>query len=327
MKIVFNAINCGLGNNGGSQTIVQSANTLTKLGHDVTIVDSGRNQHTWHKLIAKHEQMKTLEQCPECDVIIGTGIKTFKDVVEYNKNVKKYHWIRGWETWQLSTPDMITLFKNNPSVKLLTNGTSIQKLLKNYDISSQIQLAGLDNCDVLSTHSYKKKSQLCIGGLINLKHLTKNSEWLIKIHKYLSSFLDVKLYTFGMHEFKTPNIFFHSHIVNPNHKVKQSIYQKVDFWFAPSINEGFHIPPAEYMLTGGVTIGVSAPLNGTKQYLFNNKTGFYKKSWKDMAEIVLQNHENYNLLNEIGNNAQIYIKNKIGSRKQNMEKFIKILEK
>ena len=41
MRITFNLINCGLGNNGGTQTIVRSANTLRELGHDVFIIDPG----------------------------------------------------------------------------------------------------------------------------------------------------------------------------------------------------------------------------------------------------------------------------------------------
>ena len=49
MKILFNAISSGLGNNGGSNTCILSANTLTDLGHDVTILDSGKNKNDWWK--------------------------------------------------------------------------------------------------------------------------------------------------------------------------------------------------------------------------------------------------------------------------------------
>ena len=60
MRILFNSVNCGLGNNGGSSTIVHSANTLIELGHDVKIIDSMRNQFTWFELKAKHIVLKDL---------------------------------------------------------------------------------------------------------------------------------------------------------------------------------------------------------------------------------------------------------------------------
>ena len=58
MRILFDLRNVGLGNNGGSFTLIKSGNTLVKMGHDVTFVDSGQNQHIWVPLIAKHKIVK-----------------------------------------------------------------------------------------------------------------------------------------------------------------------------------------------------------------------------------------------------------------------------
>ena len=88
MKIVFNVVNCGLGNNGGSHTIVQSANTLQHLGHDVTILDSGKNKYNWSKLNVKHLIGK-IEDVKDSDVIIGTGVKTFESTSK-SKIQKKF---------------------------------------------------------------------------------------------------------------------------------------------------------------------------------------------------------------------------------------------
>ena len=39
MRILFECRNCGLGNNGGTSTIIKSANALVNLGHEVTLID------------------------------------------------------------------------------------------------------------------------------------------------------------------------------------------------------------------------------------------------------------------------------------------------
>ena len=124
---------------------------------------------------------------------------------------------------------------------------------------------------------------------------------------------------------KINNIKCHIHHINPSLKVKYKIYNKVDFWLSTSINDSFHIPPAEFMTTKGIVIGVDHLFNGTKSYLINNQTGFLSKcSVNDICDTILNVINNKNL-NEISENAKNFIENKIGSRKQNMRKFIEIL--
>jgi glycosyltransferase involved in cell wall biosynthesis len=340
MKIVFNAMYCGLGNNGGTQTIIQSANTLKKLGHDVAIVDSMRNQYSWgptevdHYIIYKNQDFKKekIFKKISSDIIIGTGIKTLESTAIFPAK-KKFHWIRGWETWQISEKDMIKLFQfYKNKVIYLTNGIGIQNKLKKYGIDSHIQYAGLDNCNLgfAYDHNYTSKinESFVIGGLIHPRHKTKNSDWLIKIHNYLKSLYDVELYTYGTNFFDTKISSKHVHTMLPTQKQKLKIYRKIDFWLSPSISEGFHIPPAEYMLTGGIVVGIDTDLNGTKSYLKNKKTGYLVSgNWLDMANKIIEIKNNHEELNEIGNNAKLYIQEEIGDRKYNMKQFIKHMEK
>ena len=46
MKIGFNAIGCGLGNNGGTRTILKCGEALSRLGHKVFIIATV-NKFTW----------------------------------------------------------------------------------------------------------------------------------------------------------------------------------------------------------------------------------------------------------------------------------------
>jgi len=328
MKIIFNAINCGLGNNGGSQTIVKSANTLADLGCHVEIIDSMKNCFTWHPLLVKHIIVKN-NNYPYCDAIIGTGIKTLPLTSNYPNAKKRFHWIRGWETWQIPEYEMIQMFKTySKKVVYLTNGIHIHRILKKHGIKSYIQYAGLDLNNHNISHNYddiNKRDVINIGGLINFKHKTKNSDWLIQIINILNNTNKYKflLYTYGMN--KINNIKYHIHHINPSLKVKYKIYNKVDFWLSTSTNDSFHIPPAEFMTTRGIVIGVDHLFSGTKSYLINNQTGFLSRcSINDICDTILNVIDNKNL-NEISDNAKNFIENKIGSRKQNMHKFIEIL--
>ncbi len=91
MRIIFNLMGCSLGNNGGSLTIIKSANTLLRLGHDVEIADTARNQNSWIPLLVKHRIVKNINDIENADVIIATGYDTVKTTLEYKKNIPKYH--------------------------------------------------------------------------------------------------------------------------------------------------------------------------------------------------------------------------------------------
>jgi len=333
MKIIFNSMNCGLGNNGGSQTIVKSANTLIDLGHDVSIIDTIANKHSWNKLKANHIILKNINNCPLCDIIIGTGIKTFHTTSVCKTAKKKFHWIRGWETWQMSEKKMLEMFdQGQKNIHLVTNGAGIEKILKKNNIKSNIQLAGLD----ISRSKYISNKEInnkliVIGGLVNTKHQTKQTEYLYNIFQYLSRITDqrIQLLTFGAEGVRKAIFNNHIHLSHPSVEMKNKIYDQIDFWISSSINEGFHIPPAEFMLfdNGGVVIGVDHPLNGTKHYLKNNITGYVcENNWKQMADLIIEKINIKDELCKLSNNAYHKITDDIGSRKKNMKKFVKLME-
>jgi hypothetical protein len=327
-------MNCGLGNNGGSQTIVQSANTLVGMGHDVYIIDTGPNKHTWDKLLAEHIKIKNIDNCPKCDAIIGTGIKTFDSTSKCKNAKNKFHWIRGWETWQIPNEKMLDIFKNKKNVNLLTNGIGIYKILKKNGVDSQIQLAGLDieQNGRLSSCS-DRQNNISIGGLVNTRHKTKQTDYIYNVFNMLKRMTDfnVSLYTYGAEGSRPITPFnTHSHFIQPNKELKKQIYNKIDFWISTSINEGFHIPPAEFMLSNsnnGVVVGVNVPLNGTKQYLIDEKTGFTcENNWIKIADKIIEIKKSNIDLHQINDNAYNHIKDRIGSRHYNMKKFVKIME-
>jgi hypothetical protein len=87
----------GLGNNGGSSTLIHSGNTLIDMGHEVIFVDSMKNKHSWTPLKAKHKIIRFDEQLPSGEVIIATGYKSVGPTVRAPKRCGiKMHWIRAW---------------------------------------------------------------------------------------------------------------------------------------------------------------------------------------------------------------------------------------
>ena len=94
MRILLNLMNTGLGNNGGSLTLIKSANTLVEMGHEVIIIDSGQNQNTWIPLYCKHLIVKNPSEIPDGDVIIATGMRSIEPT-DKSKIENKYVWIRG----------------------------------------------------------------------------------------------------------------------------------------------------------------------------------------------------------------------------------------
>ena len=62
----------GLGNQGGSSTLIKSGNALVDMGHEIFFVDSMRNQHTWTPLKAKHiiVNPNDTKRLPDADFIM-----------------------------------------------------------------------------------------------------------------------------------------------------------------------------------------------------------------------------------------------------------------
>lgn len=178
MRILFNLVNTGLGNNGGSLTIIKSANVLTDLGHEVILVDTIQNMNTWQPLRCEHMIIESPSEIPDGDVIISTGMKTLESTNE-SKIENKFHWIRGWETWVYPEETLVKMFQDSPTVKLV-NSICLQRKLANYGMGSYIVRPGYD-FDMLHPSPRKESyGYTKFGGLYNTgkKRKGKRTEWI-----------------------------------------------------------------------------------------------------------------------------------------------------
>jgi len=321
MKILFNAIGCGIGLNGGSSTIVNSANTLTKLGHDVYIIDAGANKHTWTTLLCKHLIVKDLNKIPKADVAITTGFNTWKKTLQFPSKIKVV-WLRGWETWKIPEKKIVNNL-NLPLIKMV-NGIGLQEKLKEYGHDSYLIRPG-NTLEDFTVKKLSSKKIIVLGGLYHTKHATKRSEWCINTYISLKKkYSNLRLYMFGVDKTSNPNIDFY--LRQPTKEQKNNFYNKIDILLSPSILEGLHIVPSEAMLCCTPVVTTNAPLAGTKDYVIHEETGLISKnnikSFIKQTEVLIKN-PTFRI--KLGQNARQKII-ELGSREENMKKMITLFE-
>lgn len=322
MKILFDLRNVGLGNNGGSLTLIKSGNTLKNMGHEVCFLDSGKNKHTWGKLECEHIKVKRNAEIPSADFIIATGYKSVaKTVSAPGRCGHKAHWIRGWETWQFPPKKIVSYILEAPTIKLV-NSMGLKSKLKSFNFKSKIIRPGYDLKELFPNRSNKKRN-FTIGGLYTRgkhEHI-KRTDWVFETYTYLKKkYGKIELWMFGNDAISGG--LADNYFLRPSMEAKQYVYNNVDVWLSPAIQEGLHMPPAEAMMTGCPVVGVHAELSGTHDYLLNGITGIVSAnnltSFMKNVEKIYLNHE---LRKDMGIRARLKVE-ELGDRKFNMQKLI-----
>jgi len=327
MKILFDLISCGLGNGGGSSTIVKSANALKKLGHEVTIIDSMKNKHTWTKLECEHLIIKKESQIPDADIIIATGIKTVKHVDSLPKRCGlKLHWIRGHETWMIPENKIIEIYKKSRCIKIV-NSLWLKDFMNKLGEKSYIVRPGND-FENFENLNVRNKSRIVLGGLHNFRHKKiKRMSWIFDTFEILRyEFSNLELHMFGNDNPSSSLIT--KYVKAPYINQKNKFFNHVDLWLAPTSQEGLHIVPQEAILCGCIVIGTTAKMAGLQDYLIHKKTGFVSENnfnnFVNVIRSVIINMQEVDI-KKIQENAKKQIF-KLGSRENNMKKFVDLMK-
>ncbi len=323
MKIIFDLRATGLGNNGGSSTLIKSGNTLLEMGHEVYFIDSGRNQHTWTPLKATHIVTKKNSQIPDADVIIATGYQSVASTVRApGRCGLKSHWLRAWETWQMPEPRIVKQVLAAPTLKLV-NSICLQNKLKQYKVPSAIIRPGYDLKDIYFRDLRGINPPLIIGGLYTKgKHEgIKRPSWIFKTYEYLKKKdYKVELWMFG--NTSKPLEHVDKYFKTPSMSQKNWLYNHVDIWLAPAMLEGLHMPPAEAMMARCPVVSTDAPMSGTQDYMVHGETGLVSHNnlesfIRSVKILYTRNIERI----EMGINARRKIES-LGDRKYNMQKLV-----
>jgi len=329
MRIIFDLRKVGLGNNGGSSTLIKSGNTLVDLGHEVYFIDSMKNQHTWTPLNARHIRVKRDAQIPDADVIIATGYKSVGPTTKApDRCGMKYHYIRAWETWQFNEVRIVKQVMAAPLIKLV-NSICLQNKLSHFDIPSYIVRPGYDFGQIFPKHIRGGGKDVIIGGLYRegVHGKRKRTAWLYEAARQLKTkHRNLKFWLFGSE--KEPHDFLHDrYFRSPSIGIKNEFYNNVDIWMAPTMSEGLHLPPAEAMMTECPVVATDAELSGTQDYTIQYETGIVSNNdLKSFIECVKLLIEDEPLRLKLGKAARKKVFS-LGDRKVNMEKMVLLFKR
>lgn len=338
MKIAFNLIQCGLGNNGGSQSIIRMAMALSELGNEVKILLDSPNKFTWFggfENLLHLVNKKNKDSWPKYDVIIATGCKTVNSTLEYpNIDINnKFYWIRGHETWGMSEED---LFKNYKSgLNLLVNSEWLREMIfRKCEVISKIQYPGyVDGMHIAKAHGfvdeinigalyYADKESKMFNQIINIAFLLKENKIINKLILFGNKQMDDNFKRDLNDLFGIPYEFSY----RPTYDEKMALMNKCDIWLSTSELEGLHIPPIEAGLNGCNLVTKGLYSSGTSDYAIDGLTAKIFFTAEEALQRILEYVNDPKEMNIHSTNLRYILYYKIGSVQNNALKFQKILK-
>jgi len=317
MNICFNKKNCGLGNNGGSQTIILSSQTLNDIGHKSNIVtDHGGSGFTWFK------HAKPIKNFPDdTDAVIATGCTTVIHTSQLNIP-KKYWWIRAHESWGYPDKKLVSLY-NLPEVTNIVNSNGLVKKIEGFGCKEPCHVVyqGIDLhlWENLNLRRQNKKIKI---GCLHTNQARKNWKEFVALAEKLGT---EKYEYIGMGSSRAKDSFLSSFTTNASKSQLKEIYSSCDIWFAPTKNEGLHNVPMEASLCGALIVCSDRSDNGMiHDYAFNDRSAFVYSNLDEAISIIetKKREDNLHIIQE----SQRIIYEDIGTREHNMKKLIKLIE-
>ena len=309
MKIGINFLNSGLGNNGGTRTLLKSANALEQLGHEVALIATV-DKFTWFP----HKEV--VSDIPnDLDVLIASAGRTVPSTLDANTPVKAWY-IRGHENWSLSEQQLEAHY--NSGLLNIVNSKWLQQKLASMGASSTVVYQGVDLNDWHDIGIRKANKKIRVGSLYS-KKVTKRWADFVRLAERLGN-QHYEYVAFGTDP--CPARFLTSYVSNPSLSKLVELYSSCHIWFAPTVLEGLHNVPMEAALCGCLVVCNDQASNGMLlDYAFPGKTAMVYHSLETAAKYIERPRW------ELVTNMQDHIRKNICSRKQNMKKLIKIFTK
>ena len=297
MKIAFNLLGTGLGNNGGSRTLIKCAETLQELGEEVFLV-SASDHYSWEPI-----KVPVIRKIPAADVVVATGIGSVGGTINC-KVPKKFYYIRGYESWRASKEQ---LFRSYRSLNCIVNSKWLKAHLVSAGVESELIYPGIDaDFSVL-----EEERRNILGGIFSKRHATKRHEDVLKVGKRLG--LKVLL--------------LNRDIINPSPKKLCAFYNHIKVWMSPSELEGLHNCPLEASLSGCGLVATNHPRGGTCDYAVDGETCLnYKARDLNGASEAVERLMNDEQLRKELLSSMVEKLQTIGTRKQNMLKMIRVFK-
>jgi hypothetical protein len=334
MRIAFNLLNCGLGNNGGSQTIIRMANELSELGNEVNILINQPNRFTWFD-IPENLILRIKDEIPQFDIIIATGCSTVDSTITYEllPIEKKFYWIRAIEDWAMPMNKLILGYISG--LNLIVNSEWQRRFIHDRTgIVSSLVYSGLPIDEIyekieMASNDYvingAEYTGINIGALASKKSRKRFKDVIEIAHKLNEKKILNKLILISNEQIETPDNINAEVIVRPDMLNKIKAMYECDVWLSTTINEGLHIPPLEAGLSGCLLVSRDREESGVSDYCVNN---FSSLNYLDNDEAVNQVIKFLKMKTRertfINDNFNSIVHNKIGTVRDNAKKMLKV---
>lgn len=310
MKLAFNSSYSGLGNNGGTRTIIKCCEALRKLAHDCDII-AAVDKFTWFE---HRPPIRYISK--DLDAVIAVACTDVYSTLKILAPVKAWY-IRGHENWTMSDQKLRELY--NSDVLNIVNSRGLQQLLAAYGADSKVVYQGID-FDLWKDKGLRSNDKIRIGAIYDEKSTKRWTDFA-----KLAQILGHKDYEYVAAGSKMPKEDFLSWFrLNANVSQLNELYSSCHIWFAPTELEGLHNPPMEAALCGCLIVCSDAPMNGMGfDYAFDGNTAMvYRAGDVDHAAELIKN-PNWDCIERMDN----CLRHDIGTRENNMRKLVKYLEK
>lgn len=317
MRILFNASKCGLGNNGGSRTIIKSAEALDRLGHEA-IVWANINQYSKeHKACIFNDS--DIITTDDFDTIINVSAWEIKETLAID-HPNKYWWLRLWEDYV----NGVNIAEYVKKIPMIVNSKGLQDKLWSYGIKSELIYQGID-VDFWRRKEYTITEDKPVIGFLAHNKKRKRFNDAIRIIDELES----KFYYYAIGESRNIDNSIRQILSARSVPLVESLdeirmrrfYSQCDIWLQTSESEGLSNMPMEAALCGCLIVANSKEgLSGCDDYQS------YIMDYNNVRSAVyLLNEYPFAEVDKFKANCKKEIVNKIGSRERCMEKMVKYI--
>jgi glycosyltransferase involved in cell wall biosynthesis len=322
MKIAFNGIGCGWGNNGGTQSVLRMCDALNEIdGVHAEVWAHVPSRFTWFKPKTKVRVCR-LKSAPDVDVLINSGCSTTIDTYRFARKKVGVQWLRGHETWRLSKNKLFNLY--GLSMPLWANSEWMADLVRSAGIrdDTEVQYCGVPHQEFYPVDVEKDTTKLHIGALWSEKPRKRGVD-ILEVAAQCKG--EVQWHLFG--NTAGPRLPENaSYVRRPSMERKRALYSKCDVWFAPTISEGLHIPPMEAALCGAAVLTRDKLSAGSIDYCIPEQSGLHF-STPDEAVQQLGRLRDTAYRKELNEKMKALVRGKIGDVPTNAKRMVERLEK
>lgn len=190
------------------------------------------------------------------DVVVANHFNTVFAVNALSKSVRRFHYIRDIEEWASYWECELDGFKL-PIEKIAVADWIRQRLKERYGIAPVAVVTNGTYAEPFLCNGRDYYPEVLCVGFCYSTHPMKGNEFGINALKEIKKrFPDTKIIIFGFEEPKLKG-FDYEFINRPTGEQLLQVYAGIDIFVSSSIQEGFHNPPREAMVSGAAVVATN----------------------------------------------------------------------